>query len=165
MSQQIEKGWMFEDRFSHLYRVGVDTFISFAYKNKTGESEYCHCPCRVFRNAKSKKFKRVRHDLKVNGVLITYVHWSLHGEKPTPPSKVVAANVEQFVQEETSVEPVEEHVAVDSRDDGCRLGDFVDNAFGVFEGLNEHENVGDSEHPFIRDPSLGKKHDKYKKLA
>ncbi|RZC64023.1 hypothetical protein C5167_025769 [Papaver somniferum] len=75
-------------------------------------------------------------------------------KKPTPPSKVVAANVEQFVQEETSVEPVEEHVAVDSRDDGCRLGDFVDNAFGVFEGLNEHENVGDSEHPFIRDPSL-----------
>lgn len=152
---------MAEDRFSNLYRQGVELFIDFAYKNRLLNSPFCPCPCRICRNKKSKSFAHVKHDLLVYGMLDSYTVWSLHGEKLTPAS-ASAQREDASVQEEMLREEAVEVEEIDRDTDGCRLDDFVDNAFGVFEGLNEDVGVGD---PFIQEPNLGKKHSKYKKLA
>ncbi|MCL7046274.1 hypothetical protein MKW94_021153, partial [Papaver nudicaule] len=162
MSQEChDRGWMTEDRFSDLYREGVQFFIDFAYKNRLLDSPFCPCPCRLCRNKKSKSFAHVEHDLLVHGMLDSYFVWSLHGEKSTPASASYLVHEDLTVQEEMLREEAVEVEEINDTD-GCRLKDFVDNAFGMYEGLNEDVGVGD---PFIQEPNLGKKHDKYKKLA
>ncbi|KAL6581305.1 hypothetical protein OROMI_007228 [Orobanche minor] len=167
MSELCDKGWMvIEDRSSSGYRTGVDNFIKFAYNNRLRDTPFCICPCRCCRNRKSLSFALVRHDLLVNGILSTYAIWSLHGETSTDTQRseyLTQENVEHTIVEEETLE--KEIVEESHGDDGCRLNEFVDKAFGVYEGLNEDVNVDDSGHPFIQEPNLGKKHDKYKKLA
>ncbi|XP_026383938.1 uncharacterized protein LOC113279457 [Papaver somniferum] len=164
MTGQCEKGWMtIEDRCSLFYREGVAKFIAFAYKNRIRNSQFCSCPCRHCHNRKSMIFALVRHDLLDYGMLDSYVFWSLHGEKSKPRSAsasyVNQNNEADTVEEETVVEEVVEE---SRRDD--RLNEFVDKKFGIFEGLNENVNAGDSEHPF-QEPNVGEKYNKYQKLA
>lgn len=156
MSQKCDKGWMSEDRFSDVYRKGVDTFIRFAYRNRIRNSRFCPCPCRVCKNKKSLSFALVKHDLLVNSIDQTYLVWSIHGVKTTRTLHVVKEHVEENADDENVLKEtlVEEQVEDNFREEQCELGDFVDNAYGVFEGLENDLDEDNPQYSFAQQPDL-----------
>ncbi|KAF9611898.1 hypothetical protein IFM89_036681 [Coptis chinensis] len=143
MSQPIPKDWMNEiDRFGIVYKQGVSDFIQFA-SDKDPTSTTCPCPCNKCRNRKRFPFDIVRKHLILHGIESTYRVWVLHGENPYKDRMV-----DQDVEENDKAE-------------GLRMGNLVDVAYGMHEGLagdlngGDESEGGDLEPPYVLEPDLG----------
>uniref|UniRef100_A0A0A9DCX7 Transposase-associated domain-containing protein n=1 Tax=Arundo donax TaxID=35708 RepID=A0A0A9DCX7_ARUDO len=77
----MEKSWMkLHDKFSKVYRDGVDASIAFPYQNNGG-SDMILCPCPHCANISHRTTKLVRTHLILYGMKPSYTKWICHGEQ------------------------------------------------------------------------------------
>ena len=83
----MDKKWIYCDRLSSEYRVGVDEFLEFAILNSENRM-LIRCPCARCCNMEFHTPKEVKLHLFQKGFLQTYLVWTWHGEsKPVSPSE------------------------------------------------------------------------------
>ena len=58
----MDKSWMYADRRSNGYKLGVDEFCEFALKNSRNNNNIC-CPCSKCKNEKDFSIKVIRDHL------------------------------------------------------------------------------------------------------
>ncbi|KAF9596773.1 hypothetical protein IFM89_013320 [Coptis chinensis] len=142
MSQPIPKDWMNEiDKFGIVYKQGVSDFIQFA-SDKDPTLTTCPCPCNKCRNRKRFAFDIVRKHLILHGIESTYHVWVLHGDNLYKDQMV-----DRDAEENDEAE-------------GLGMGNLVDVAYGIHEGLagdlngGDESEGGDLEPPYVLEPDL-----------
>ncbi|KAL6211660.1 hypothetical protein ACLB2K_016883 [Fragaria x ananassa] len=108
----MDKSWMFEDRRSQAYELGVEGFLKFAAENATNENNI-PCPCWDCGNTKDFGIGIIKGHLFSYGITPTYQNWIWHGE----PSKS-ASNLDSHVDSTLKCGPRNTHeVEADREDD------------------------------------------------
>ncbi|GKB57073.1 putative transposase-associated domain-containing protein [Tanacetum coccineum] len=90
----MDKSWMETNRISKSYVDGVAAFTDYAVHNlqKTGNIDprvnkkhiYIPCPCTKCLNHIEHKVEEVQFHLFRNGINLSYINWTRHGEKDEP---------------------------------------------------------------------------------
>ena len=76
----MDKSWIFSDRLSHAYEVGVGAFIEFAHASNP-KANVIPCPCTNCINVVYHSIETVRFHLFAAGFEKSYTVWSFHGER------------------------------------------------------------------------------------
>ncbi|CAL9004522.1 unnamed protein product, partial [Prunus brigantina] len=141
----MDKSWMYVDRRSKAYELGVEGFLRFALENVENREQF-HCPCAKCGNILQFGVGIIRDHLYFNGVNQSYHIWVMHEESNqtiTNASRDAEASPEgrySFVYEEI----------------GMKENDLEDIRSDPYEFSNV---IGDSDQPL--DPGCSK----YTKLS
>lgn len=75
----MDKSWIYEnDRFSAIYKEGVESFLNFARTNNKRSDNLIKCCICI--TTKYKTIEEVGKDLHLNGFSKSYTEWIQHGE-------------------------------------------------------------------------------------
>ncbi|VVA37969.1 PREDICTED: LOC110763563 isoform, partial [Prunus dulcis] len=75
----MDKSWMYADRRSREYEVGVEGFLKFAIENSRNVN-LIHFPCIKCGNILQYGIAVIRDHMYINGVDTSYQSWIWHGE-------------------------------------------------------------------------------------
>ena len=78
----MDKEWISNDRLSHEYEAGVESFLRFAVKSVVDPKAIC-CPCTSCGNLRKQSITTIGAHLYINGIDVTYHTWIWHGEHST----------------------------------------------------------------------------------
>lgn len=150
----MDKEWVWKNRLSREYRLGVESFMQFAKEN-VDDLNRVSCPCVACGNLKKLKFDQVRAHLLWKGMDKLYTKWIWHGEGYTTRSSMHDKDQKrQKNHTSLSREPIDDtvHAAHESSEDS---NEFV-------EKLEDDENPPYPEcTKFTKSPATEKLSDKY----
>lgn len=150
----MDKEWVWKNRLTREYRLGVESFMQFAKQN-VDDLNAMSCPCVACGNLRRLKFDQVRAHLLWKGMDKLYTKWIWHGEGYT----------KKFSKHENDQEGQKNHIS-SSREP---LNNVVHAAYESSEDSNEFvEKLEDDEKSqylectkFTKSPSTEKLPDNY----
>ncbi|XP_074351722.1 uncharacterized protein LOC141690864 [Apium graveolens] len=144
----MDKSWMWADRDSLEYEIGVENFLIYAKEN-CKDPKLIPCPCAHCCNFKNFSMKIIRGHLYEKGFSLGYVNWIWHGASANPRSS--AASTMPTPSSVNIEENIEENIGASEVDNICEatynrgnLGDDCDKDSDEFKRF-----LADAEQPLF----------------